>query len=214
MKKIFCYIVLLFIAASVKAQQDPQFSQNMFNILANNPAAAGAEETINASVLSRQQWVGFDGAPVSNVFSIDTPFGFAGKQHGVGLTIMSDKLGMENNTTIRLSYSYKYKLSIGSLNFGVNLGLQNNSLKGMWSIPDGDGFSSVDSDDLLGANADGSKMVFDLGGGLFYQTKSMYLGASVSHINKAKVDYGNSSETFLQRHYYITGAKASCWRFL
>ncbi|MDG1426760.1 MAG: type IX secretion system membrane protein PorP/SprF, partial [Flavobacteriales bacterium] len=60
MKRIVFLCVILFCVLSLSAQQDPQFSQNMFNKLANNPGYAGSTSGISTSVLHRSQWMGFD----------------------------------------------------------------------------------------------------------------------------------------------------------
>ncbi|WP_461630827.1 PorP/SprF family type IX secretion system membrane protein [Labilibaculum euxinus] len=201
MKKIIFFILLSCNTLSIKAQQDPQFSQNMFNILSVNPAFAGADKDIFVSAINRQQWVGFENAPVTTVFNISTPVTFMGTDHGIGLTILSDKLGFEKNTGIRFSYAYQKKTGEGSLNIGFSFGFQNNSLKGEWFVPDGDGFSTPD-DDLGSSSVDDSKMVFDLGLGIYYKTDNFYVGTSVSHLNKPNIGYNENIETYLARHYY------------
>ena len=201
MKKVFFFITISCIALITKAQQDPQFSQNMFNILSVNPAFAGAEKDIVASAINRQQWVGFDNAPVTTVFNLSTPVRFAGKYHGLGLSIVSDKLGFEKNTGIRFSYAYQKNLSKGSLHFGLSVGFQNNALKGEWFVPEGDGFTSPEQD-LGSGSIDDSKLVFDPGLGIFYQNENLYAGASVTHVTKPNVGYNESVEIYLARHYY------------
>ncbi|BAX80292.1 hypothetical protein ALGA_1933 [Labilibaculum antarcticum] len=173
----------------------------MFNILSVNPAFAGADKDIVVSAINRQQWVGFENAPVTTVFNISTPITFMGADHGVGLTILSDKLGFEKNTGMRFSYAYQKKIGESSLNIGFSFGFQNNSLKGEWFVPDGDGFSSPE-DDLGSASVDDSKMVFDLGLGIYYKTDNFYVGTSVSHLNKPNIGYNENIETYLARHYY------------
>ncbi|MDR2848526.1 MAG: PorP/SprF family type IX secretion system membrane protein, partial [Bacteroidales bacterium] len=81
----------------VDAQQDPQYSQYMFNQLAINPGYAGSRDAICATALHRQQWVGLKGAPVTSVFSAHTPFQLFGQSHGVGLNIVSDQLGFNKD---------------------------------------------------------------------------------------------------------------------
>ena len=89
MKKTILFISLITLCFGVsKAQQVPQFSQNMFNKLANNPAIAGSSESINATVLHRSQWMGFDGAPTTLNLSVDGPFEVL--HGGIGLNIVSD----------------------------------------------------------------------------------------------------------------------------
>lgn len=201
MKKNILFIILVCFSFTIKAQQDPQFSQNMFNILSVNPAFAGAEEDILVSAINRQQWVGFDNAPVTTVVNVSSPIRFMGTDHGIGLTILSDKLGFEKNTGMRFSYAYQKKISKGSLHFGVGFGFQNNSLKGEWFVPEGDGFTDPTSD-LGGATIDDSKLVFDLGAGIYYKTDNFYVGTSVSHLNKPDIAYNENVETYLARHYY------------
>lgn len=182
-----------------KAQQDPQFSQNMYNLLTFNPAFAGVGDEISGSIINRQQWIGFDDAPVSTAFNGNVPLRIGRRLHGLGLTVMSDKLGIENKTNIKFQYAYQFKVLKGILNAGASIGLQSNALKGEWkALDDGDAL-------LNGGNIDASKMVFDAGLGFYYRSKTLYLGASISHINKPNVAYNESIETYLYRHYYFMG---------
>lgn len=192
-------------ALVMRAQQDPQFSQNMFNLLSVNPAYAGVEKDIVVSAINRQQWVGFDNAPVTTVVNLTTPVRFAGLTHGIGLSIIRDELGFEKNTGIRFSYAYQKKLNNGSLHFGISVGIQNNALKGEWYVPDGEGddYTSI-IEDMGAATIDEGKMIFDPGLGIFYQSDNFYAGASVSHVTEPTVSYNESVETYLARHYYVT----------
>jgi type IX secretion system PorP/SprF family membrane protein len=203
MKKVFFLIILNCFALILRAQQDPQFSQNMFNILSVNPAFAGAEKDIVVSAINRQQWVGFDNAPVTTVVNLSTPVRFAGKTHGLGLTIVRDELGFEKNTGVKFSYSYQKKLANGSLHFGLSVGFQNNALKGEWFVPEGDEYTSA-QEDLGSPTIDEGKMVLDPGLGIFYQTDNFYAGLSVLHVTEPSVAYSDAVETYLARHYYAT----------
>jgi type IX secretion system PorP/SprF family membrane protein len=199
MKKVFFIILIVGISLCSKAQQDPQFSQNMYNLLTFNPAFAGVGDEMSGSIINRQQWIGFDNAPVSTAFNGNVPLRIGRRLHGLGLTVMSDKLGIENKTNIKFQYAYQFKVLKGILNAGASIGLQNNALKGEWDPLD-------DDDDLLnGGSVDVSKMVFDVGLGFYYRSKTLYLGASISHINKPNVAYNESIETYLYRHYYLMG---------
>ena len=71
MKKTILFLSFLLIATLVFSQQDPQFSQNMFNKLANNPGYAGSNQAICATALHRSQWMGFEGAPTTLNLSVD-----------------------------------------------------------------------------------------------------------------------------------------------
>jgi len=199
MKKIFFIILIVGIGFVSKAQQDPQFSQNMYNFLTFNPAFAGVGDEITASIINRQQWIGFDGAPVSTAFNGNIPIRIGNRMHGLGLTVISDKLGIQNTTNIKFQYAYQFKILKGVLNTGLSIGVQNNAMKGKWDPND------LNDPVLNGESIDASKMVFDAGLGFYYRSKTIYLGASLSHVNKPNVAYNESNETYLYRHYYIMG---------
>ena len=199
MKKTFFIILIVGIAFVSKAQQDPQFSQNMYNFLTFNPAFAGVGDEMTGSIINRQQWIGFDDAPVSTAFNGNVPIRIGNRVHGFGLTVISDKLGIENKTNIKFQYAYQFKLLAGVLNTGLSIGVQNNAIKGTW-------FALDEGDALLnGESIDVSKMVFDAGLGFYYRSKSIYLGASLTHANKPNVAYNESLELYLYRHYYFMG---------
>ena len=93
MKKV---LVLFFVLLSsiVKAQQDPQFSLNMFNIYSVNPAFSGSYDQFKALAIQRSQWVGFDvGAPVTQHVSVEAPVYFL--LRGAGISLLNDKIGNE-----------------------------------------------------------------------------------------------------------------------
>ena len=90
MNKILVLLLSLLLVMDVFAQQDPQFSQNMFNKLANNPGFAGSRGNVATSVLHRSQWIGFEGSPSTQNFSIDAEIPFL--NGGVGLNIVNDKI--------------------------------------------------------------------------------------------------------------------------
>jgi len=68
----FLFLVLL--SCPGWAQQDPVFSQNMFNILTYNPGIAGTSGMICATAINRQQWLGFDGSPRTTIFMFQLQF--------------------------------------------------------------------------------------------------------------------------------------------
>ena len=69
------------------AQQDPQYSLNMLNHMTINPGYAGSQDAIEVNGLFRQQWMGFEGAPNTQVFNVNAPFKLFGKKHGAGLIL-------------------------------------------------------------------------------------------------------------------------------
>ena len=110
-------------------QQDPQFSQYMFARLPVNPAYAGSNEAICASLLYRNQWTGFGGEPKTSLFAFDMPV--EALHGGVGLSVYgSDRLGAESNLNIRGAYAYRTDLGAGRLGIGVDIGYHQKSIDG------------------------------------------------------------------------------------
>lgn len=114
------FILLLFcFSANIQAQQDSQYTQYMYNTVVVNPAYAGSRGAMSVFGMHRNQWVGFDGAPKTNTFSIHTPF--ANSNIGAGLSFTNDQIGPTAENTITAAISYKLKISEKfMLNFGLN----------------------------------------------------------------------------------------------
>ena len=117
MKSYLVTIFTLFTCSWCFAQQDSQYTQYMYNTTLINPAYAGSREVTSVFLLHRNQWVGLDGAPVTNNFSINTPIGDS--NFGIGLNFVNDKIGpvSENEISIDVAYfiriSENYKLAVG-----------------------------------------------------------------------------------------------------
>ncbi|MCT4613657.1 MAG: type IX secretion system membrane protein PorP/SprF [Marinifilaceae bacterium] len=195
-------LLLVINLAEVKAQQDPQFSQNMFNMQSVNPAYVGIHDGMVASVLGRRQWVGFDNAPNTSVFSFSMPIEILRQKNGIGLNIISDRLGFENKTFIKCNYAYPLSTKYGIIHLGLNFGLYNNNIEAQWYVPAGDDFTSP-QDDLGTSSTDEGKMALDLGLGAFLENEKYYIGLSISHINKPETKYGDNLALYLDRHYYL-----------
>ncbi|MCL1822114.1 MAG: type IX secretion system membrane protein PorP/SprF [Prolixibacteraceae bacterium] len=187
-------------------QQDPQYTNNMFYKFGVNPGVAGSDESINGIMLNRYQWTGDEKAPRTLVFGIESPLNMFGRQHGIGLNVINDKLGFDNSILIDMAYAYKVNLSFGTLGIGVSLGLFSKSMNGEWKVPEGnaDIWTPASSDAAI-PNGEVSQMAFNAGGGLYLSGSNYYLGVSVTHINQANIKFSDLATTFLARHYYLTG---------
>jgi len=178
------------------AQQDAQFSQNMFNHLSVNPAVAGWNKGICAKAFYRTQWLGFEGAPKTGLISIDF---LAQGIGGIGLTLMSDKLGFEKNFEAKLAYSFQRELNNGSgrVGLGIDVGLIQKSIGGIWVAP-----TTVTGDAAIPApSINGS--TYDAGAGLFYTSRKAYLGLSANHIPQSVIQQGTVAYRY-SPHYYVT----------
>lgn len=114
--KIFL-ILLIFTSFVNFAQQDAQYTQYMYNTITINPAYAGSRGAFSIFAMHRTQWVGLDGAPVTNVASMNTPLN--NSNLGLGVSFINDKIGPTNKNSISADLSYtiptseNYKLSFG-----------------------------------------------------------------------------------------------------
>lgn len=180
MKKSFLLLALLIILGSFsgKAQQDPQYTQYMYNTQVVNPAYAGNRDVLSFGLLYRTQWVGLEGAPKTATLTADTPIG-ASKNMGLGLTIVRDEIGPSIETNITADYSYSISLSQQSeLSFGLKAGVD---------ILDVD-FSKLniyDSGDVFESNID-NKVEPQIGAGVYFNTNRFYAGLSVPNFLTTK----------------------------
>ncbi|WP_282032720.1 PorP/SprF family type IX secretion system membrane protein, partial [Winogradskyella eximia] len=106
MKKLSIIAVLL-LAFQMHGQQDPQYTQYMYNMNIVNPAYAGSRENLSFGLLYRDQWSKIDGAPETGTFFGHTP---VGNNIGLGLSVISDKLGPVKETNAYVDVSYTLNL--------------------------------------------------------------------------------------------------------
>lgn len=170
---VFALICLTFLVAA-KAQQDPQFSQNMFNTMAINPGYAGSNDAICATLLHRNQWVGFPGAPATSVFDVNAAIKPFKINSGIALGVMNDNIGYDKNTGLNVGYAYRMNLGDGKLGIGVGVEVLSKSLDADWKIPEKGNFTSPDADPSIPKTKENA-MVVDFSAGLFYRTEKLYL---------------------------------------
>ena len=199
-KVSFLFVVL--ISFTAWSQQDPLSSNYMFSTLTYNPGIAGTSGMVCATALNRQQWIGFKGAPSTTTFNVSAPVSPFRIQSGVGLMVVSDKIGFDSDINISGIYTYLVDVGLGKLGIGVSLGMMNKTLDPTWQVPNGDGFTQPDQDPLIPVNKE-SFVVFDAGLGLYLTTEKYYAGLSARHLNQAKFKF-SKGEPYLSRHYYLT----------
>jgi type IX secretion system PorP/SprF family membrane protein len=200
--KLF-WILLIITTFAANAQQDPQFSQNMFNQLTVNPGFAGNSGLINASLLNRYQWVGFPGAPKTAVFNLDASARILGQNDGIGLSVQNDAIGYEKNVSVGMSYSWRKSVGQGMLGTGIYVGFMNKNLKPGWMQEEGSDLINGSDPGLPQQEVNGT--LIDVGAGLFYQHKDYYLALSIKHINQSSFSFEEKGRYSLRRHYYFSG---------
>lgn len=205
--KIFTRFALLALfvccGLSLRAQQDPQFSQYMFNPLSVNPAYAGSRGLMNGAIVHRQQWLSFPGAPNTQALTINTPLR-KGKV-GIGAEILRDQIGPKTSIGAYLDYAYRVPLGKGKLAFGLGAGILNYRMN--WSM-----IEYRDQADAYAQLADETKNLPDFKFGVFFNNKNFFTGLSITHLNKAL--YGVyiadsiAGSAHLKRHSFFTIGRA------
>jgi type IX secretion system PorP/SprF family membrane protein len=201
MKKIYFLIALALLTfVDVKAQQDPQYTQYMYNMSIMNPAYAGSKENMTGGVLYRKQWVEIEGAPTTGTFFINSP---VGKNVGLGLSAINDKIGPVEETNVYADFSYT--LNLGGdrrLAFGLKGGGTFHKV-GLFSQI-GDGHVPDLNDPAFQQNS--SKSFLNVGSGFFYYTNKYYVAVSVPNMLKSSyLDYSGGRLGTETLHYFITG---------
>ena len=204
MKKL--YLVALVALASfgdLHAQQDPHYTQYMYNMSVMNPAYAGSKENLSMGLLYRKQWVEIEDAPTTGTF-----FGHSavGKNVGLGLSVISDKIGPVEENNVYGDFSYTINLGGDhKLAFGVKLGLTFHNV-GLFS----DINYTLPQQNDPAFSRDITNTYFNFGSGFFYYTNKYYLGLSVPNMLKSThFDVQRSAEELQfgteTSHYFLTG---------
>ena len=201
MKKIFFTTLLMVLAFfDANAQQDPHYTQYMYNMNVINPAYAGSKENLSFGLLYRKQWVDIEDAPSTFSFSGSVP---VGKNVGVGLSIISDKIGPVEENNVYGDFSYT--LNLGGehrLAFGMKGGATFQKV-GLFSDI-GNGNVPNLNDPAFSENSSNSFM--NIGAGLFYYTNKYYLAFSIPNMLKAThLDYNGRKFGAETSHYFLTG---------
>ncbi len=200
MKKITSLVFLL-ISFSAFAQQDPLFSQYMFNKLALNPAYAGSREILTIDLLDRYQWVGIEGAP--RTFTVAAHMATRNNKVGLGVYAYRDALGPTINQGMMGTYAYRLLLGKGTLSLGLQAGIKYFDFDWMQM--------NVEDPDYTFNPQDIQKIVPDANFGVYYQTNRFFAGLSSKQLlqneyGQATVDNKTTYTKLLMHFYGMAGA--------
>lgn len=163
---------LLWILTGLAAvgQHTPLTSQYLFNGLLINPAYAGSRDALAANLTHRQQWVGFDGAPVTQIVSVHAPVNK--RKVGLGLLLFNDRIGVSNETGLFTNYAYRIKFPNGRLALGIGAGFS--MMRGNWQ-----NVALQDQGDFTFAERTTSGIRPNFSTGAYYYGKDFFVGASL-----------------------------------
>jgi type IX secretion system PorP/SprF family membrane protein len=201
MKKIILAF-FLFCNIAVFAQQDPLFTQYMFNKLLVNPAYAGSKELFSIDLLNRTQWVNIDGAP--ETFTLSAHTAMKNKNVGLGFYFSRDVLGPTTDQSFMGTYAYRLYFGRSSLAFGLQFGIKYFDFN--WAA-----IKTRYPDDLFDPQAL-RHITPDANFGIYYQSSRMFLGVSSKQLMQNNYGLatkdGKTSFSKLTRHFYMMGGMA------
>lgn len=197
MKTKFILIVSLFAGLYSFAQQDPQYTQYMYNTVNVNPAYAGSRGVTSIFGLYRAQWIGLDGAPETATVSLHAP---VGKNVGLGFSVINDRIGPMDNNTLSGDFSYTLKTSE---NWKLALGIK--AKINLLNV-DYNKLSIRVQDDVMFANNINNDFSPNVGAGLYWYSDRSYIGLSVpSFIETEHYSHNDLAVVKERLHFYLIG---------
>lgn len=199
----FLYLITISLLCSLwsHAQQEEQFTQFMYTRMALNPAFAGSEEALTITALSRNQWLGLDGAPQTQLLSVVAPV--LNQRIGIGGNIVRQSIGVTQLYTMDGAYAYRIKAPRGYLGIGLQasvrlLRVDFSQLRGT---------QPINQDEAVPEGIQ-SKFVPNFGAGLYYKARNFYLGFSVPRLLRTNIDLSDEGEVIareVNHAYFMTG---------
>ncbi len=190
--KIRLFFAAMLMSFSTMAQYKPQYTQYIFNGLVINPAYAGSKNVLHLNAFYRTQWMGLEGAPNTQSFSMDGVT--KSNRIGLGAQIINDRIGAQRRTSASLNGSVKLNVSeSGVLSLGVAAGASQFRV-------DRNKLSTTEPDDLTIIDAETNMINPDLKVGIYFHTDRFFLGISATDLigMERKVAFNP------ERSYYLT----------
>lgn len=195
-------LIILFLFCNISnicGQQQQMYTQFMYNKLGLNPAYAGNETYLSATLLYRDQWTGFPGAPKAQTLTVNLPR--LGKRVGLGFNFERQTIGITEKITYEAIYAYKFFLGDGTLSMGMNVSgrnyIQDYSDSRLFAIQD------IRLDPSIPATSQ-SRNLLNAGFGVYFNTNKFYLGASLPRMIRADIDFDNNDLFSTEvRHLFI-----------
>ncbi|MBC7694707.1 MAG: type IX secretion system membrane protein PorP/SprF [Burkholderiales bacterium] len=202
MKNIFKIILFLLLAEQLYCQQVVMFSHYFYKPMIYNPAYTGNGDGTNLMLVNHTQWAGFKGGPQYNILTLDG--NFINKNTGAGISVISDRKGVNSRVGGNISYSYKLKFKDKiHLLLGLSAGAINQSINYSNAVIENSNDPSLFTNNQ-------SKTTFDANAGLAFICKGLELGFAVPQIANNKISYLSNSDTrtfYTQSRHYMSSIK-------
>ena len=188
-------LIALFYNKTTYSQQDPQYTQYMYNMNVVNPAYAGSKESLSITTLFRDQWTGIEGSPRTFTLSGHSP---VGNGLGLGFSAINDEIGPVEETNAYADVSYTIDFANDHhLAFGVKAGATFQDV-GLLDLQLQD-FNDVAFSENV------SETFFNVGAGVFYYTDNWYVSLSVPNFLSASyLDVNGREFGTDEQHFFAT----------
>jgi type IX secretion system PorP/SprF family membrane protein len=199
-------LLVLAVAGTAMAQQQPQFTHYGLNGMYLNPAYAGIKGQTEVNVIGRYQYFNLgntlgddNGSPRTGMVSLSVPI--LAIKGGVGLTVYYDQAGAVKTTNSALSYSQHIKLGNGLLGIGI---------QGTYTRLGSGTYRAIDPDDRNVPAGGASDYKFDAGAGIWYESPKFYAGLSANNLFRSQYTFqsngilGIASQYLGENHAYFT----------
>jgi type IX secretion system PorP/SprF family membrane protein len=188
------------LGTALLAQQDPQFTQYMFNMLALNPAYAGSSDRVDLRALSRHQWVGFEGAPQTQTLALHTPLGH--ESIALGGTLMRDSHGPLTQYTFMADVAYRIHMGSNKLAFGLKGGI--NLIQGRFAE-----LNPLDPNDQVFQENVNGKVDPQFGFGVMHYGDRHFIGISTPKLLRTEFFRTDTLSVFSEpgqrAHFFLSG---------
>ena len=191
---ILSFIVLF--SLKTEAQQDPMYTQYMYNTLSVNPGYAGSRGALSITGLVREQWVGIKGAPSTQTLTLSSPI--YSDNMGLGLSVINDNVGPIHQTMLFADYSYSIQTTENAkLAFGLKAGVNVFQADLLSLHPNQTGDAAIYNIS--------NRLLPNVGVGAYYYSDKGYVGISAPKLLQHNLKTGETSESKERRHYFLIG---------
>lgn len=200
MKRLIYSILFFLFPLLLSGQMFPLSDHYMYNALSINPAFAGCHDALSATISYRNQWVGFNDAPKSQILSVHSPV--KNNRIGLGLLIERNSIGIFKETNLVGNYAYRMELQDGILALGLGLGVTLYNIA--WNE-----LLATDANDVQLINNNTSTVLPAFSLGTYYYTKKYFVGISVPLFLSYELDKSTGKykvgNPFSASNYFLTG---------
>jgi len=195
-------IIVLTGFQSLKAQFDTQLSNYWAAISYYNPAYAGQTGNLEATLLSRVQWLGIENAPRTTILTAQMPYSLLGKVQGFGASMYNDRSGLFSVSMYSGQYAWKKKMWKGNFSVGIQVGYINQSFDGTKVEIPQDDYHNPDDEAIPKSLVSGTSLDFALG--FFFSKEKWFAGLSVNHLLAPTLNLTDKYVFEIPRSYYFT----------